>query len=123
MLGRGGGGCPRWGCLHATYYYRMHTSRGEVCLGVWGYRDIYAIIELSPPCREESLKACGVAPLPRFPSPSFPHAPRLACYKNSCGLIGVGGSKKKWVDFSFEVLEKFPLRGGGGGGGVSAGVL
>ena len=28
-----GGGFPRWGGLHATHYYHMHTSRGDVCLG------------------------------------------------------------------------------------------
>ena len=32
MFGRGGG-VPRWGGLHATHYYHMHTSRGDVCLG------------------------------------------------------------------------------------------
>ena len=39
-VGRGfgpGGGVPRWGGLHATHYYKMHTPKGDVCLGqVWG---------------------------------------------------------------------------------------
>ena len=52
----GGGGFPRWGGLRATHYYHMHTSRGDVCLGVWGYGGMYAIIALSGHCREESLK-------------------------------------------------------------------
>ena len=31
-----GGVFPRWGGggLRATHYYHMHTSRGDVCLGV-----------------------------------------------------------------------------------------
>ena len=29
----GAGGFPRWGGLHATHYYHMHTSREDVCLG------------------------------------------------------------------------------------------
>ena len=36
-----GGGFPRWGGLHATHYYHMHTSREDVCLGVWGYVGMY----------------------------------------------------------------------------------
>ena len=48
----GGGG----GGLRATHYYHMHTSRGGVCLGAWGYRGMYAIIAISCLCREESLK-------------------------------------------------------------------
>ena len=59
---RGGGGFPRWGGLRATHYYHMHTSWGDVCLGVWGYGGRYAAIALSRPCREESLKGCRVAP-------------------------------------------------------------
>ena len=53
---RGGGGGARWGDLHATHYYHMHTSRGDVCLGVWGYGGMYVIIALSRLCQEESLK-------------------------------------------------------------------
>ena len=36
---RPGGGFPRWGGggLRATHYYHMHTSWGDVCLGVSGY--------------------------------------------------------------------------------------
>ena len=37
MFGRGGGGGPKVGGLGETHYYHMHTSRGDVCLGVWGY--------------------------------------------------------------------------------------
>ena len=70
----GGGG---WGGLRATHYYHMHTSwgGGVVCLGVWGYGGMYAIIALSHHCREESLKGRRVAPLP--PSLLFPRALRL----------------------------------------------
>ena len=57
----GGGGFPRWGGLRATHYYHMHTSRGDVCLGVWGYGGMYVIIALSRLCREESLKGRRVA--------------------------------------------------------------
>ena len=83
-----GGGFQRWGGLRATHYYHMHTSWGVVCLGVWGYGGMYAIIALSRPCREESLMGRRVAPLPPplFPLPPpllFPHAPRLVCEKNS----------------------------------------
>ena len=46
---------PGWG-LRATYYYLMHTSRGCVCLGAWGYRGMYAIIAISRLCPEDSLK-------------------------------------------------------------------
>ena len=28
--------------LRATHYFHMHTSRGCVCLGAWGYRGMYA---------------------------------------------------------------------------------
>ena len=42
QFGRGGGGgFPRWGGLRATHYYHMHTSRGDVCLGVWGFGGMY----------------------------------------------------------------------------------
>ena len=41
----GGGGFPRSGGLCATRYYRMHTSRGDVCLGVWGYGGMYVKAE------------------------------------------------------------------------------
>ena len=34
LEGVGGGGFPRWGGLRATHYYHMHTSRGDVCLGI-----------------------------------------------------------------------------------------
>ena len=51
-----GGGVPRWGGLRATHYYHMHTSRGDVCLGGWGYGGMYVITVLSRLCREESLK-------------------------------------------------------------------
>ena len=49
-IGGSAGGFPRWGGLRATYYY-MHTSRGDVCLGVWGYVGMYVIIALSRLCR------------------------------------------------------------------------
>ena len=39
-----GGGVPRWGGLRATHYYHMHTSRGDVCLGVRGNGGMYVII-------------------------------------------------------------------------------
>ena len=29
-----------------THYYHMHTSKGDVCLGVWGYRGMYVTIAL-----------------------------------------------------------------------------
>ena len=38
------GGFPRWGGLHATHYYHMHTSRRDLCPGVWGYGGMYLII-------------------------------------------------------------------------------
>ena len=37
----GRGGVPRWGGLRATHYYHMHTSKGDVCLGVLGYGGMY----------------------------------------------------------------------------------
>ena len=46
-----GVGFPRWGGLCATHYYDMHTSRGDMCLGVWGYGDMYVIIALSRVCQ------------------------------------------------------------------------
>ena len=55
-VGHGGGGFPRWGGLRTTHYYHMHTSRGDVCLGVWGYGGMYVKIALSRLCWEESLK-------------------------------------------------------------------
>ena len=36
-IGGSAGGFPRWGGLRATHYYHMHTSGGDVCLGVWSY--------------------------------------------------------------------------------------
>ena len=96
VCGGGGGfgrkaGVPKvggGGGLRATHYYHMHTSRGDVCLGVWGYRGMYVIMALSRLCREESLKGRRVAPLPPSsfplpPSPLFPRAPRSVCEKNS----------------------------------------
>ena len=50
-----------WAGLRVTHYYHMHTSRGDVCLGVWGYGGMYAIIALSCHCREESLQGRRVA--------------------------------------------------------------
>ena len=50
--GRWGGGYWREGSqgggggLCATQYYRMPTSRGDVCQGIWGYGGMYAIIAL-----------------------------------------------------------------------------
>ena len=73
---RPGGGVPRWGGLRATHYYHMHTSWGVVCLGVGGYGGMYAIIALSRPCREESLKGRRVAPRPPPPSPRPPSPSR-----------------------------------------------
>ena len=43
---RRGGGVAKVGGLRATHYYHMPTSRGNVCVGVWGYGGLYAIIEL-----------------------------------------------------------------------------
>ena len=54
--GGGIGSSAGGGGVHATHYYHMHTSRGCVCLGAWGYRGMYAIIAISRLCREESLK-------------------------------------------------------------------
>ena len=31
------GGPKGGGAARATHYYHMHTSRGDVCLRVWGY--------------------------------------------------------------------------------------
>ena len=56
MVVRPGGGFRRWGGLRVTHYNHMHTSRGEVCLGAWGFGGMYVIIVLSRLCREESLK-------------------------------------------------------------------
>ena len=50
----GGGGFPRWGGLRATHYYHMHTSRRDVCLGVWGHGGMYVIIALSHFCWDMS---------------------------------------------------------------------
>ena len=55
----GGGG----GGLRTTHYYHMHTSVGDVYLGVWGDGGMYMIILLFHFCREESLKGRRVAPL------------------------------------------------------------
>ena len=57
--GRGGGGgigssAGGGGGLRTTHYYHMHTSRGCVCLGAWGYRGMHAIIAISRLCREGS---------------------------------------------------------------------
>ena len=78
-----GGGFPGGGGLRATHYYHMHTAWGVVCLRVWGYGGMYAIIALSHHCREESLKGRRVAPLPPPPSPLpppllFPRAPTVS---------------------------------------------
>ena len=57
QLGGGGGGSQEGeGGLLATHNYHMHTSRGCVSLGAWGYRGMYAIIAISRLCQEESLK-------------------------------------------------------------------
>ena len=39
------GGVPKvgGGGLRTTHDYHMHTSRGDVCLGVWGYEGMYVI--------------------------------------------------------------------------------
>ena len=42
-FGRGGGVSQGGGGLCATHYYHMHTSRGDVCLGVWWYGGMYVI--------------------------------------------------------------------------------
>ena len=52
----GRGGVSKGEGLRATHYYHMHTSRGDMCLGAWGYRGMYAIIALSHLCLEESQK-------------------------------------------------------------------
>ena len=56
--GGGGGGMVvrRGGGLRATHYYHMHTSRGDVGLGAWGFGGMYVIMALSGLCQEESLK-------------------------------------------------------------------
>ena len=53
--GLAGGGSQGGGGLRATHHYHMHTSRGDVCLEVWGYGGMSVIIALSRLCREESL--------------------------------------------------------------------
>ena len=86
-----------------THYYHMHTSRGDVCLGAWGYRGMYAIIALSRLCQEENLKVLrtkGIVP------PSNKHA-----IKNSAPLA-------PWPPHHY--LSK--LGGPGGGGGWGGGV-
>ena len=57
----GGASQGQWGGLHATHYYHMYTSRGDVCLEIWGYGGMYVIIALSHLCGEESLKRRYVA--------------------------------------------------------------
>ena len=42
-----GGAVPKVGGMRATHYYHMHTSKGDVCLGVWGYGGMYVLIALS----------------------------------------------------------------------------
>ena len=56
-IGSSAGGGSQWGGgLRTTHYYHMHTSRGCLCLGAWGYRGMCAIIAISHLCQEESLK-------------------------------------------------------------------
>ena len=47
VAGGWGGWGPKVGGLRAAHYYHMHTSRGDVCLGLWGYGGMYMIIALS----------------------------------------------------------------------------
>ena len=61
-----GGGLARNPLLPHAYLL------GGVCLGVWGYGGMYAIIALSCLCREESLEGRRVGPLPSPPSPLPP---------------------------------------------------
>ena len=81
-----GGGFPKVGGLARDPLLPHAYLLGGVCLWGWGYGGMYAMIELSGHCREESLKGRRVAPLPPPPFPlrrcSLP-APRLVCEKNS----------------------------------------
>ena len=75
-----GGGVPKVGGLARDPLLPHAYLLRCVCLGVWGYGGMYAIIALSRLCREESLKDCRVAPLPPPPfplppPPLFPHSP------------------------------------------------
>ena len=51
----GGGGLQGGGGLRATHYYHMHTSRGDVCLWVWGYRGMYVIIVIVIVMKERTM--------------------------------------------------------------------
>ena len=96
---RGGGGSQEgWG-LRATHYYHMHTSRGCVCLGAWGYRGMYAILAISRLCQEESLQGLK----DQRHSPSSKHG------KKKPGAVGAMAPAPL----------SFKTRGGRGGGGVA----
>ena len=82
----------------------MHTSRGYVCLGAWGYRGVYAIIAISRLCREESLK-------------------RLRDQRHGNPLQLSMGQKfwRHWCHGPHTTIFQ-KLGGGGGGGGGLGGV-
>ena len=91
-ISAGGGGVPKVGGLARDPLLPHAYLLGGCVSGVGGYGGMYAIIALSRPCREESLKGRRVAPRPAPPPPSpsplpspllFPRAPRLVCEKNS----------------------------------------
>ena len=86
----GGGGVPKVGGLARDPLHHMHTSWGVVCLGVGGYGGMYAIIALSRPCREESLKGRRVAPRPPPPAPlPLPLPPSLSPLVPPCPPVSL----------------------------------
>ena len=89
LAARPGGGCARPTTTTCI------PQRGCVCLGAWGYRDMYAIIAISRLCREESLGD------QRHGNPlqlsmgqkvwrHWCHGPRTAIFQNSRGGGGGG---------------------------------
>ena len=68
---------PGVGGLRATHYYHMHTSRVCVCLWAWRYKGMYAIIAISHPCQEESLKVLRVLRTKGIVPPSTKHGTKF----------------------------------------------
>ena len=110
----GGGGFPRWGGLRATHYHHMHTSWGMCVWGVWGYGGMYAIIALSRPCGEESLKGRRW----RHAKKKGRHAPNPLSLKTRGGGGAGGVAYKDRAGLPPPVLR----RGVGGGGGAARGL-
>ena len=93
----GVGGFPKVGGLARDPLLPHAYLLGSVCLGVWGYGGMYAIIVLSRLCREESLKGGRVAPLPPPPfplRPCSPPAPGLVCEKIPEAWLELGVKRK-----------------------------